>query len=242
MKKNIRIITVLVLTTLLFGCNTQEKKLDGFIIKGNVKNLNNSKLLVLKFVNGGIEVDSISVVNNKFEYSGKVKEPYFIQLLIKDGKSTKGKLTEFMIENSEIHIEGNSIEYDSIKVSGSQSDKILKEYLEKDEVLNSKWDLLKKEYDKYVESNDSINRKKTGKKLNRILQIERVGLLKKYVSNYSNTTVGALLPSFCTIENTLTEKDYKERFITLYHSKYNRQIMVKEYLENLTKQMNKYFA
>ena len=80
MKKNIRIITVLVLTTLLFGCNTQEKKLDGFIIKGNVKNLNNSKLLVLKFVNGGIEVDSISVVNNKFEYSGKVKEPYFIQL------------------------------------------------------------------------------------------------------------------------------------------------------------------
>ena len=158
MKKNMRIITVLVLTTLLFGCNTQEKKLDGFIIKGNVKNLNNSKLLVLKFVNGGIEVDSISVVNNKFEYSGKVKEPYFIQLLIKYGKSTKGKLTEFMVENSEIHIEGNSIEYDSIKVSGSQSDKILKEYLEKDEVLNSKWDLLKKEYDKYVESNDSINR------------------------------------------------------------------------------------
>ena len=151
-----RIITVLVLTTLLFGCNTQEKKLDGFIIKGNVKNLNNSKLLVLKFVNGGIEVDSISVVNNKFEYSGKVKEPYFIQLLIKYGKSTKGKLTEFMVENSEIHIEGNSIEYDSIKVSGSQSDKILKEYLEKDEVLNSKWDLLKKEYDNKIKSYETI--------------------------------------------------------------------------------------
>ena len=32
-------------------CKNQEKKLDGFIIKGNVNNLNNSELLVLKFVN-----------------------------------------------------------------------------------------------------------------------------------------------------------------------------------------------
>jgi hypothetical protein len=234
MKKNMRIITVLVLATLLFGCKNQEKNLDGFIIKGNIKNLNNSKLLVLKFVNGGIEGDSISVINNKFEYSGKVKEPYFIQLLIKDGKSTKGKLTEFMIENSEIHIQGNSIEYDSIKVSGSQSDKILKEYLKKDEVLNLKWDLLKIEYDKYVKSNDSINRKKTGKKLNKILQVDRIGLLKKYVTDYSNETVGALLPSFCTIENALTEKDYEEIYNTL-----SEQIQETDYGQRIFEKLNK---
>ena len=63
-------------------------------------------------------------------YSGKVKEPYFVQFLIKEGESTSGKLTEFMIENSEILVEGNSTAYDSVRVSGSQSDKILKEYLE----------------------------------------------------------------------------------------------------------------
>jgi hypothetical protein len=136
-----RIITLLILISSLIGCQNQKKKLDGFLIKGNVNNLNNSELLILKFENGGMEVDSISAVKNKFEYSGKVKEPCFVQLLIKDGDSTKGKLTEFMIENSEIIIEGNSIEYDSVKVSGSKSDKILKEYFSEDQILSSKWNV-----------------------------------------------------------------------------------------------------
>jgi hypothetical protein len=210
-----RIITVLLLTFLLIGCKNQEKKLDGFIIKGNITGLNNSELLVLKFINGGIEIDSIAVVNNNFKYTGKVKEPYFIQLLIKDGKTTKGKLSEFMIENSEIIIKGNAPEYDSIQVSGSKSDKILKEYLEKDDVLATKWNELKLEYDKYVESNDTINRKKIAKKLNYILKEERIGLLKTYVFNNSNSTVGALLPNFCTIENALTKENYKELYNSL---------------------------
>ncbi|MGK0308899.1 MAG: hypothetical protein ACI8RP_001866 [Urechidicola sp.] len=210
-----RKITLLILASLLIGCQNQAHKLNGFIIKGNVKNLNNSELLVLKFMNGGIEGDSISVVNNKFEYTGKVKEPYFVQLLIKNGKTTKGKLTEFMIENSEIIIEGNSTEYDSVKVSGSKSDKILKEYLKKDQTLDTKWNELKLEYDTYVESNDTINLKKVGKELNYILQVERIGLLKKYVSDNSSSTVGALLPNFCTIENVLTKENYKELYDSL---------------------------
>ena len=180
-----------------------------------MNNLNNSELLVLKFVNGGIEIDSISVLNNRFEYTGKVKEPFFVQFLIKDGKTTKGKLTEFMLENSQILIKGNSTEYDNIEVSGSESDKILKEYLKKDEVLNSKWKELKLKYDRYVELDDTLNRKETAKKLNYILQEERVGLLKKYVSDHSNSTVGALLPSFCTIENALTKGHYKELYNSL---------------------------
>jgi hypothetical protein len=42
------------------------------------------------------------------------------------------------------------------------------------------------------------------------LFVVTIGLLKKYVANYTNTTVGALLSSFCTIENALTEKGYEE--------------------------------
>ena len=210
-----RAFTTLILILVIFGCQKQTEKLDGFLVKGNVKNLNNSELLVLKFVNGGIELDSISATNDEFEYTGKVKEPYFIQILIRDKKETKGKLTEFMIENSEITITGNSTEYDSVMVSGSNSDKILKEYLKKDEILSSKWDDLKIEYDKYVELGDTTNRKEIAKKLNYILKEERVGLLKKYVLDYSNTTVGALLPSFCTIENALTKEDYKEFYESL---------------------------
>lgn len=209
-----RVLTILFLILSFLSCKYQKEKLDGFIIKGNVKHLDDNELLVIKFDNGGMEIDSIPVINNKFKYAGKVKEPYFIQLLIKEGNETKGKLTEFMIENSEITITGNSIEYDSIKVVGSKSDKILKEYLKKEESLRSKWNTLKVDYDKYVKLGDSINRKKVAEKLNYILKEERVGLLKKYVSNYSDTTIGALLPNFCTIENVLTQEDYK----VLYNS------------------------
>ena len=205
--KNIKLFVLIVL---LVGCKEQSQKVDGFIINGNINQLNNSELLMLKFIDGGIEMDSISVVNHKFEYSGQVKEPYFVQLLIKDGKSTKGKLTEFMLENSEIKIEGNSTEFDSINVFGSKSDKILKSYLAKDETLVFEWDELKLEYDKYVELNDTINRKRIAQKLNKILKVDRVGLLRQYVSNNSNSTVGALLPSFCTIESALTSEHYKE--------------------------------
>ncbi|MEL7004281.1 MAG: DUF4369 domain-containing protein [Bacteroidota bacterium] len=199
----------------MIGCQSQEENWDGFKIKGNIKELGDSQLQVLKFVNGGIEIDSISAVDGKFEYKGKVKEPYFVQLLIREGGTTKSKLTEFMIENAEITIEGNSIEYDSVVVSGSESDKILKEYFQEDDLLSAKWDVLKLEYDNYVELNDSINRKKVAKELNYILSEERVGLLKKYVSDHSNSTVGALIPSFCTIENVLTTEHYNEFYNSL---------------------------
>ena len=210
-----RLFTTVILTLLLFGCNSKQEPLDGFIIKGHVKQLNNSELLILKFINGGIEIDSISTTNNKFQYSGKVKEPYFVQLLIKDGNETSGKLTEFMLENSEISITGNAPVYDSVSVSGSYADKILKAYLEQDQQLSAKWDSLKVDYDAYVATGDTINRKKVAKQLNHILKVDRVELLKKYVSEHANTTVGALLPSFCTIETALTTEDYQELYESL---------------------------
>ena len=187
-------------------------------------------------MNGGIELDSILASNDEFEYRGKVKEPYFIQIFIRDGKETKGKLTEFIIENSEITITGNSVEYDSVMVSGSNSDKILKEYQNKDDILSSKWNVLKLEYDKYVGLGDTTNRKEIAQKLNYILKEERIGLLKKYDSDYSNTTVGALLPSFCTIKGALTKEDNKALYESLSEdikkSDYGMGLLKKSYEQN----------
>ena len=47
------------------------------------------------------------------------------------------------------------------------------------------------------------------------MQEERVGLLREYVLNNSDSTVGALLPSFCTIESALTKEDYAEFYDSL---------------------------
>ncbi|NQZ85916.1 MAG: DUF4369 domain-containing protein [Winogradskyella sp.] len=201
-------ITMLFVLLFIFSC--QKNNLEGFLLKGDVKGLNNSTLLVLKFIGDNMELDSISVSNDKFEYKGNVDEPYFVQLLIKDGKSTKGKLTEFMLENSKIEITGNSIEYDSVKVKGSKSDKTLKKYFADDKLLSDKWDKLKVDYDKFVEENDTINRKKIAKQLNQIVQVDKVNLVKKYVRENSNSKIGALIPNFCTIENELNQNDWKE--------------------------------
>ena len=82
--RTIKILTLLIFCICLVGCQ-YEKKRDGFLVKGNVKGLNNSELVVLKFVDGGMDLDTITVTNNTFEYAGKVKEPYFVQFLIKKG-------------------------------------------------------------------------------------------------------------------------------------------------------------
>ena len=60
-----------------------------------------------------------------------------------------------------------------------------------------------------------VKRKELAQKLNTILKVDRVNLLKKYVSNNANSTIGALLPAFCTIEDALTQEDYQEIYETL---------------------------
>lgn len=206
----IRNMLLLFLAVIGTSCQDKSPKPDGFEITAEVNGLGDARIIVLKFVNGGLELDSIRAIDNRFEYAGKVKEPYFVQLLIQNGDSTSGKLTEFMLENSQISISGSSTDYDSVQVSGSASDKVLKAYFEEDEILSKRWNQLKEQYDLAVEDGDTIQRKELAGQLNAIFKVDRVELLKKYVADNSNSTIGALIPAFCTIEDALTQEDYLE--------------------------------
>lgn len=217
-RNNFQLILGLVALMLLASCQETEKPIDGFLVEGDVKGLGDSQILVLKLINGNLELDTIQPLDDKFTYTGKVKEPYFIQMLTIAGDSTTGKLAEFMLENSRISVTGNSIEYDSVTVSGSVSDKVLKAYFKEDDALTAEWDALKVKYDAAVEAKDSIERKKLAKQLNQIFKGDRVELLKKYVTEHKDTKVGALIPAFCTIENALTPADYRELYDTLADS------------------------
>ena len=224
----IRKLLFILIVVIGYSCQENNTKPDGFEIKGDVNGLGNSKMLVLKFVNGGLELDTISATANKFEYAGQVKEPYFVQLLLQNGDSTSGKLTEFMLENSQISISGKSTDYDSVQVSGSASDEVLKAYFKDDDLLNKKWDQLKEEYDVAVETGDTLKRKELANKLNTISQVDRVALLKKYVSDNANSTIGALIPAFCTIEDALSQEDYQEIYGML-----DDEIKVTDYGKNI---------
>ena len=68
--------------------------------------------------------------------------------------TAEGKITEFILEASDIYIVGCSKEYEDVKVFGSKSDKILKEYLAADNLLDVRWNKLKKEKDEFERAGD----------------------------------------------------------------------------------------
>ncbi|MEN2281476.1 DUF4369 domain-containing protein [Algoriphagus sp. SE2] len=194
------LILIVLLTSSLTGF-TQ----SGYEIFGKVSGLGDTSLLVLHF-NGNEypELDTILTQNDQFHFSGSVKAPYFIQLLRYTSEGQTKKLTEFILENSAITISGSSLDYEDIQVSGSESDLILKEYLEKDGELKSR--LLSHSEEKSI-----VDQSPTA--ANRLAP--RVQLLKEYVRKYSDTVVGSLLPNFCHIENELSQSDYDEIYTSL---------------------------
>ncbi len=184
---------------------------EGFVVQGNIKGLGNSQITVIKIIGDDFDIDHITSHNDRFTYRGQVEEPYFVQLLLKKD-SVSRKLCEFMLENSQITITGSATAYDSVQVSGSKSNEVLKKYFAEDNLLDAKWDRLKLEYDKYTEAGDTLNRKRVARQLNHILQVEKVALLKRYVKQYNDQIVGALLPNFCTLKDVLTSADYAEMY------------------------------
>ena len=186
-------------------------------IEGEIKNLKSDSLLILKFKGNNIEGSKIKVFNEKFYYRDSVSEPYFIQILkLRNGTNeSEGKLADILVESGKIFIKGTNDKYDSIKVTGSKSDLIMKKYLQEDKKLSIQWDSLKEVYDSFVEKGDTINRKKTGQLLNNITLKQRVPLLKYYVQKYNNEIVGALIPNFCTLKDVLKKEDYLEMYNSL---------------------------
>lgn len=188
-----------------------------YVLNGNIKGLNGDSLLLLKVKGKVFEGQKIKVTNGLFHYQDKLEEPYFVQLfkLKKGTNETEGKLAEFLVSSGEITIFGPEPVFEQIKVEGSEPDRILKHYLKEDEVLMAKWHKVKIAYDSYVAEDDTLNRKKTAEEPNRILLQERIPLLKTYVTQNSNSIIGALIPNFCTLTGLLKKEDYLEMYSTL---------------------------
>ena len=205
-------LTTLVLS-LLFLCSCKETPKDHFNVTGKITDFEKGTILALTADNG-YSIDTISVIDYKFQYSGKVEKPVMTILYVKTD-STTTEFTEFMLENAEIEIEGSLMDFDSFTIKGSQSDEILKRYLKEDGVLVQKWNSLKLEYDEAILIGDTLKSKELGNNLNNILLNDRVGLLKSYVKENYNNQVGALLPNFCTLKEFLTSEDYLQMYQSL---------------------------
>lgn len=207
--KNLLTKSPLYLTiTLMLSCSKSGQ--DTFFVEAHIAGLQDTEILILRY-DEGVQIDTIHSVGGKFSYSGSVANPMQVQFLAQVD-TTFQKLADFILENSNITVEGSLFNLNDIKISGSQLDKILKAYLDKDQILENKWDSIKIIYDDFKKINDSANIKKYADQLDKILREDRVNLLKSYVLEYYNETAGALIPNFCSIGDILSAHDYLEMY------------------------------
>ncbi len=223
-------LTLALSLTLLFirFCDAQ----PSYTVNGNIDGLDSATLLLLHFDSGsGPRIDTVHAAYDSFTFSGYTERPYFLQILYANEEGVNKKLTEFMLENGTIRIQGGSLHLDSIRVYGSKSNKVLKAYLEEDNILMQQWDNLKRTYDLYKEAGEDDKAQEIALRLNQILETDRVALLKKYVSVHHDHVIAALLPNFCLMETQLTPDDYSEMYDALssevQHSVYGQELLHK---------------
>lgn len=106
------LVAIISFSTVFYSCKDKEqsKNNKGFVVNGTVKGLDNSyaKITDYQFFNSNPNkvIDSVAVVNGKFELTGEVAFPDMVTLEIGDYK------TNFFIENSTIKI---SVDVSNVK-------------------------------------------------------------------------------------------------------------------------------
>ncbi len=114
----------------LISCSTDTEMMN---LTGTVKGLKKGTLLLQKFEDTVlVTVDSIDVDGNSdFSFSEKVESPeiYYLYVRLKDGTLRDDRIT-FFAENGEMNIQTNLKNFgNAAVVTGSDNDKVLKEYL-----------------------------------------------------------------------------------------------------------------
>lgn len=117
-----KIILLLSTTVVLISCSKVGK--NEYIITGTAPGVENGKTIVLETQDpngmGLIALDTVKVLNGKFEIKGKVTEPSFhmLQLESVTGKTPYGKVP-FILEEGEIKIAINKDSINKSKISGT---------------------------------------------------------------------------------------------------------------------------
>ncbi len=197
--------TIFTICCLLFCNLANSQKKETFTIYGDIKGLEDNTIVYL-FITGGEKLikDSVRVMNNRFRFSGKVDDPYFSFLM--NGKTSK--LADILLDNRTIFLAGNAPDYDSTHVSGSDIDAQWKEYYEKDLRLSGLQHHLEAFHDSLLLHKDTAMANLLRNDIDKIIYGLRIPLLSEYVQTYKDSPAGAVLITFCLLENYLTKLEY----------------------------------
>lgn len=90
------------------------QKKPGYLIKGTLTDYPSGKVYLQHSNNDVSTIDSSTVIDHKFEFKGKVAEPLFCKIYIKD----EGKGAQFLLENAEITFSGKKDSLYLAKING----------------------------------------------------------------------------------------------------------------------------
>ncbi len=204
-----RLLIILIFFSTDIICQPRDSKesLAGYRIEGHVLGLDEK--LKIYLIDGGQrkKIDSAIVENNRFTLTGTLSEAAHMYLYL--GKSVK--LADILLDNRDVKVVGSAPHYDSVRVEGSDIDRQWKEWYRIDQKIGYQKYRLDKLYQSLVEKKDSVNAVIV-KKLSDELLADRIDLLKSYVRRYNDTASGAVLPTLCTIQESLTQSDYLEMY------------------------------
>ena len=175
-------------------------------LKGNIKGLPNDSVQIIRFTDE-VELTYIPVTNESFVYTHPTSNPTFIQVF-----SHWRKLADVFLVPGITYMTGTAPRFDSVKISGSRPDSIMRSYLDEDEILLTKAWALRESFDSLRDFRRYLEANQVMWELRMVARYERIQLLKKYVSDNRSEIVGALLPNFCILQDELSKFDFLQMY------------------------------
>lgn len=199
--KNIKLLLAFLFVSLviLSSCRSDEdvKTTDSFKIIGNVKNIPDSSIVILK--TNTIVFDSALIMKGKFELKGSLKEPVSALLLI----PATGDYKIFWIENSDITLRAEKNKFQSAKITGSKIQLENDKLLVKESLIIIKRDSLEK---LLYNGEKNLGREVIKKELNKLRQ----DLKQEYISLVKNNPASYVSANILNIYKTTWGKEKVE--------------------------------
>lgn len=139
--KSILSLPLILVSLFFFSCggddSTQENQEPGFEVQASLNGLTYAKAYMSDYKNGEmLKIDSVDIKDGKFSFKGKMELPEARYISFNEGK----EMFPVFVENSSIQISGSLASPDSVKISGSASQKIVDDFKlglkNHDEILN----------------------------------------------------------------------------------------------------------
>ncbi len=188
--KNFLLISIIALV--LYSCKSKTDSGDvkkTFSLTGKIQGIKKNKIYLNKVNDGELEkVDSADVKNEEFSFKGNIDLPELFYITTAE----KNSYIQIFVEPSDIKINANIDSLDKANIKGSNSQSQYHAFLDDISVYENKQKDL---YNQYLEaqSNNDQNSMKQIDSTYKILTMEQVRFLKKYVVENNTSVVAAYI-------------------------------------------------